>query len=181
MPKLVKSNFDRCRMLLFNLFEPIPTKPTMRNAVYISPICGILFPVVITYSISCLRSVVMWSWMWEVIKKNFMKFMMSFLKSSPSPWCIQYPVDPPGSLRGVSWFLTWVIWNFQSWVVTPEFASLEYSWVCFRLSRNNRILHSGLSPSLYTSQSLSAWLLLTCIAMRRGKSVIPHHSTQRAC
>ena len=25
-----------------------------------------------------------------------------------------YPVDPPGSLRGPSWFLTWVIWNFQS-------------------------------------------------------------------
>ena len=39
---------------------------------------------------------------------------------------------------------------FQSCAVTPEFTSLEYSWVCFRLSRHNLILHNSLSPLLYT-------------------------------
>ena len=67
----------------------------------------ILFPVLITYSISCLRSVVMWLWKWEVINNFFRK----------------------------------------SCAVTPEFASLEYSWVCFCLSWHNQILHNSLSPS----------------------------------
>ena len=77
---------------LLSFYKDVVFSP-LRNAAYISSSCGIPFPVLINYSISCFRSVVMWLSKWEVINNFFSKFMMSFLKRSSSPWCLQQIVQ----------------------------------------------------------------------------------------